>query len=150
STEGPEPDAFSLPPDPLPAGAPGTILRSEVITEGLPDGAKATKVLYLSTGLQGEPIAVSGVVLEPTAAAPAGGRPIVAWAHGTTGVADRCAPSVADRPDEYPGIDSFLDAGYVVAASYYPGLGTPGMLPYLVGISEGRAVLDSVRAGQEL
>ena len=39
-----------------------------------------------------------------------------------------------------------MERGYIVAATDYPGLGTVGPHPYLVGISEGRAVLDSVRA----
>jgi acetyl esterase/lipase len=40
--------------------------------------------------------------------------------------------------------------GYIVTATDYPGLGTAGPHPYLVGISEGRAVLDSVRSARNL
>jgi pimeloyl-ACP methyl ester carboxylesterase len=43
-----------------------------------------------------------------------------------------------------------LARGYVVVATDYPGLGTPGIHPYLIGKSEGRAVLDSVRAARDL
>jgi acetyl esterase/lipase len=43
-----------------------------------------------------------------------------------------------------------LDRGYVVAATDYPGLGTPEVHPYLVGSSEARAVLDSVRAARQI
>src|SRR5690349_1802312 len=59
SSEGPEPGAFYTPPEPLPAGPPGTIIRREPLGGELPEGAQAWRVLYLSTGLQGEPIAVS-------------------------------------------------------------------------------------------
>jgi pimeloyl-ACP methyl ester carboxylesterase len=38
----------------------------------------------------------------------------------------------------------------VVAATDYPGLGTAGPHPYLVGVSEARAVLDSVRVASTL
>jgi pimeloyl-ACP methyl ester carboxylesterase len=43
-----------------------------------------------------------------------------------------------------------LAHGYVVVATDYEGLGVPGVHPYLVGISEAHAVLDSVRAAREL
>ncbi len=89
----------------------------------------------------------------PLGEPPAGGWPVVAWAHGTTGVARRCAPTVADGQAglaRVPELDRLVDAGNVVVATDYPGLGTPGMHPYLVGGSEGRAVLDSVRAAHEV
>ncbi len=129
------------------AGAPGTIIRSETMLG--PTGAAATRVLYRSTGLNGEPIAVSGVVIVPQGAAPAGGRPIVAWAHPTSGVAPKCAPSLAIfLYQQIQGLREMIEAGYIVTATDYPGLGTPYTHPYLVGTSEGRAVLDSVRAAR--
>jgi alpha-beta hydrolase superfamily lysophospholipase len=69
---------------------------------------------------------------------------VVSWAHGTVGVADACAPSRTG--DQVPGLAELLGAGYVVAATDYEGLGTPGTHPYLVGDSEGRSVLDAARA----
>jgi hypothetical protein len=135
----------------LPDEPAGTILRSEPI-DGAPAGAAATRVLYLSTDPNGTPIAVSGIVVVPEGAAPAGGRPVVAWAHGTSGVVPRCAPSL--QPDanmaNIPELASLLEAGAIVVATDYPGLGTPGVHPYLVAESEGRAVLDSIRAGRAL
>jgi len=47
-----------------------------------------------------------------------------------------------------PYIDDFVRAGYVVAATDYEGLGTPGVHPYLVGLSEGRGVLDAARVAR--
>src|SRR5271156_3668671 len=67
------------------AGPPGTIIRSEPMLFA-PAGAQAYRVLYRSTGVSGERIAVSGVIVVPPGPAPAGGRRIVAWAHPTTGV----------------------------------------------------------------
>ncbi len=118
---------------------------------GAPDGAAAYRILYRSTGLSGEPIVVSGMVVIPQGEPPPGGRPIVAWAHPTTGVAPRCAPSLARvRFQMIQGLRDMVERGYVVTATDYPGLGTPETHPYLVGDSEGRAVLDSVRAARAL
>ena len=87
---------------------------------------------------------VSGVLVAPDGPAPAGGRPVVTWAHGTTGTADICAPSKAkDVASTLPDIAEFVRDGYVVVATDYEGLGTPGLHPYLVGESEGRGVLDA-------
>src|SRR5262245_20542954 len=126
-------------------GQPGSLVRQEVI-DGAPLGATAYRVLYRSTGMKGEPIFVSGVVIVPQGDPPPGGRPIVAWAHPTTGITAPCAPSLAIFLfQQIQGLRSFVERGYVVAATDYPGLGTPETHPYLVGDSEARAVIDSVR-----
>ncbi len=133
------------------AGPPGSIIRTEAFA-GAPWGSRAERILYRSTGLDEELIAVSAVVVIPTKPPPANGREIVAWAHPTTGVARKCAPSLlldAVMPT-IPGLTEMIDRGYVVVATDYPGLGTAGVHPYLVGVSEGRAVLDSVRAARTL
>ena len=132
------------------AGAPGTLVRQELI-DGAPLGATTYRGLYRSTGLDNRPIRVSGVVIVPPGDPPAGGRPIVAWAHPTSGVVPRCAPSLAIFLfEQIQGLRSFVRDGYVVAATDYPGLGTPGPHPYLVGTSEARAVIDSVRVAGSL
>lgn len=132
------------------AGSPGSIIRQEPMF-GAPVGANAYRVLYRSTAPDGSPIAVSGMILVPAGAAPASGRPIVAWAHPTTGIVPRCAPSLAFFGfQQIQGARELLEQGYVIAATDYPGLGTPGPHPYLVGVSEARAVIDSVRAAQAL
>lgn len=124
---------------------PGTLVRQEII-DGAPFGATAYRVLYRSTGMKGEPIFVSGVVIVPQGPPPPEGRPIVAWAHPTSGITPACAPSLAIFLfQQIQGLRSFIERGYVVAATDYPGLGTPETHPYLVGDSEARAVIDSVR-----
>jgi hypothetical protein len=152
-------DAFYVPPHPLKHAKPGTIIRSTPITA--PAGAHAWKILYHSRAVDGHDIAVSGVVVAPTGPAPRGGRTVVTWAHGGGGLADSCAPS--KQPDIASGasgvrigyphalipmLQTFLDADYVVAATDYEGLGTPGVHPSLVGESEGRGVLDAARAAR--
>src|SRR3984957_4711473 len=132
------------------AGPPGTLIRSEPMLFE-PAGALAYRVLYRSTGLNGEPIAVSGVIVIPPGPPPPGGRPIVAWAHPTSGVVPHCAPSLAIFVfQQMAGSRPLVERGAIIAATDYPGLGTPGPHPYLVGVSEGRAVLDSVRAARTM
>jgi hypothetical protein len=141
--------AFYDPPDPLPPAAPGKLIWAAPF-KAIP-GAQAWKVLYHSRSLSGADIAVSGVVVAPTGAAPSGGRPVISWAHGTHGIADQCAPSrTADMVSLLPSIGKVVSQGYVVAATDYEGLGTPGTHPYLVGPSEARGVLDIVKAAQQI
>lgn len=116
-----------------------------------PAGAQAWRILYRSKGMNGEPIAVSGVAVIPPGPAPANGRPIVAWAHPTTGVVPHCAPSLALFVfQQMQGLRPLIERGAVVVATDYPGLGTAGPHPYLVGTSEAQAVLDSVRVARGL
>jgi acetyl esterase/lipase len=129
-------------------GRPGTLIRHEPIS-GAPSGASAYRLLYRSTGLKGELIATSGVVVVPAGPVPSGGRPIVAWAHPTTGVAPACAPSLVPFVfATIQGLEEMVKRGYVVVATDYAGLGTAAPHPYLVGASAARSVLDSVRAAR--
>lgn len=150
SIEPPEPNTFYQWEETGGAAAPGDILRIEPYP-GAPKGATAWRVLYQSTDLQGKPKAVSGVVIAPEGKPATANRPVIAWAHPTTGVATRCAPSLASNfYTRTEGLQAFLDRGFVVAATDYPGLGTSGAHPYLVGVSEARSVLDSVRAAMKI
>lgn len=147
----PEPELFEDgdfydPPDPLPDGEPGSLLRYQPMDGAGLDGSSVWRVMYLSESLQGEPIAVTGVVAVPSAPAPPEGRKLVTMAHGTTGIADECAPSLDPESAGLGLTGQFVQAGYVVAASDFEGLGTPGRHPYLVGESEGRGVLDAAKA----
>lgn len=141
---------YDPPPDEITAGRPGTLIRTEILN-GTPEGATAYRMVYRSVGLDGKPSAVSGVAIVPAGPAPSGGRPIVAWAHPTTGVEPQCAPSRDGTIFQtIQGLRAMLAKGYIVAATDYPGLGTPGPHPYLVGASAARSVLDSVRAARSL
>jgi len=139
------PDFYGV-PDPLPAGKPGDVIRSEPADAPGLNGSMS-RVMYLSTNINGEAIAVTGLILIPKGTAPSGGWPIITWAHGTTGIADACAPSL--KPAEFVALaNGLLDAGYLVVATDYEGLGTPGRHPYIVGESEARGTLDIVRMAQ--
>jgi acetyl esterase/lipase len=133
---------------------PGQMLRSEPTTDRTPlsNAASATRILYTSTnGIDGKsPIYVSGELYLPKGKAPKGGWPLMAWAHGTVGIADKCAPSFAGRSQrDVDYLNYWLDQGYAVVATDYQGLGTPGRHPYLATAAASYSVLDSVRAVQK-
>ena len=147
----PEPDAFYDRPPSAPA-TPGQLLRSAEYTPAPVPGARSWRILYTTTRADGQPAIASGVVVVPDAPASAP-RPVVAWAHGTTGFAVHCAPSL--QPDTFstslvPALARVLGRGWAVVATDYTGLGTGGPHPYLIGEGEGRSVLDAVRAARQL
>ncbi|HVJ97383.1 MAG TPA: lipase family protein, partial [Acidimicrobiia bacterium] len=99
--------------------------------------------------VRGNDIAVSGIVIAPESIFATSGRPVVAWAHPTTGAVPRCGPSKGIDPFvSIEGMYELLDAGYVIAATDYSNLGAPGPQSYLIGATEAHNMLDSVRAAQ--
>lgn len=138
------------------APAPGSLLsvRATDVPATLAHAGERHVITYRSRGAQNEPIVVSGYALLPQGQPPKGGWPVLAWAHGTTGVADTCAPS-----EDFPGgpvhdyqqitegaLDWWLARGYAVVATDYQGLGTPGGHPYMDASSQLHSVSDAVRA----
>ena len=112
-------------PKPLPPGKPGELIRKEEFEEyDLPTGVLAVRILYHSRSAVGEDVATSGVVLYPDATAPAGGWPVIAWAHDLSGVARQCAPSLARNLQHGPFLSMYVNLGYAVVATDYAGLGT--------------------------
>jgi pimeloyl-ACP methyl ester carboxylesterase len=158
-TKGPKGLAFYKPPKHLPKRH-GSLIWARKASGLVPlANARYTKlVLYSSRTPQGAKDAISGSVSVPKGKPPKGGWPVITWAHGTTGVADVCAPSrdFAGNPnvtgEDYINNDlnAWLRAGYAVLRTDYEGLGTPGKHPYLIGVSEGRSVLDIVQAARQL
>ncbi|OLR93107.1 triacylglycerol lipase [Actinokineospora bangkokensis] len=146
--QGPLGDAFYTPPAPLPDGVAGDVIWWRPMADR--SNAKQYLVLYRSTSATGQPIAVSGRVVVPKAAwKGTGPRPVVSVAAGTRGIGDGCAPSKY-LDYEAPFVDPMLNKGWALALSDYEGLGTPGVHTYVVGQSEGHAVIDAVRAATRL
>ncbi|MGY2402201.1 alpha/beta hydrolase family protein [Pseudomonas sp. SDO5271_S396] len=136
----------------------GDLLSAKAITHLAPSlvsaAGRADQITYRSYSLDGRPVVVSGALLTPDGKPPKGGWPVVSWAHGSSGTHDQCAPSKVLNQDGkvdlygYAGfVAQLLKAGYAVVATDYEGLGTPGEHPYIVADSEGRGVIDAVRAG---
>ena len=143
-----EADLYAVPAT-LPAGPHGTLIRYQRVTPTVIEGATTYRILYTSQSTEGTPIPVTGTVLVPDAPAPAVGRPLLTIAHGTTGIADECAPS-KDPGGELSLLAEPVAQGWLVAETDYEGLGTPGRHPYLVGESEGRSTLDAIVAAGQL
>ncbi|MDH2511203.1 alpha/beta fold hydrolase [Acinetobacter baumannii] len=111
--------------------------------------AESSILTYKMLGQSGQEVQATSLVFTPITPPPAGGWPIVVWAHGTTGVADACAPSKAALADSTKDlISKLLAAGYVVVAPDYEGLGTPGIHPFLNVKSEAFSITDAVVAAR--
>jgi acetyl esterase/lipase len=134
------------------ASLPGTVLTSATATlpPELSPLATGKRIQYLTTDVNGALIPATALILTPKTGKK---NRTVAWAHGTTGLADQCAPSNNQAvfwPEARTAVAALLGKGWTVAAADYQGLGTAQSHPYLVGGSEARSVIDSVKAARNL
>lgn len=144
----------------------GSLIKIEKIDTSI-QNAKAWKVAYVSSDVMDNKTLSTAIIVAPTGPAPTHGRPIVAWAHGTTGTAQTCGPSQLLNPaqplNQYflmngnswtdfgiPALESFIKSGYVVVATDYQGLGGGGKHQYTVSVSQARDVINSIRASTQL
>jgi pimeloyl-ACP methyl ester carboxylesterase len=149
-----------------PQGKLGTVLSQQPVATSIP-GAQAWRIAYVSSDHRGQPTVTTGLVVAPKGKPPAGGRPIIAWAHGTTGAAQNCGPSQVEDPaqplNEYfliggtswtdfgvPAVNQFIKAGYVVVATDYQGMGGGGRNQYMVTPTQAHDTIDSIRAAGSL
>ena len=129
---------------------PGDLLAQEPVTSYVLPAGSAVRIAYHSRDAAGADVPATAAVLIPAGKAPPGGWPVIAWAHGTSGVARQCAPSL--MKDVYygdEGLKEMLDAGFAVVAADYHGLGGPGVHPYLNKTSQARDVIYSVPAARK-
>jgi alpha-beta hydrolase superfamily lysophospholipase len=127
----------------------GTLLKQEIFTRNLPQGTKGWRILYQTTRQSGAPAVASAVVVVSVNTRKP--SPVIAWAHGTTGVARGCAPSLFENP--FPNIPAFpamVEEGWAYVATDYVGQGTTGGHAYLIGNDAARNVLDSLRATRQM
>jgi hypothetical protein len=136
-------------PNPLPVGKPGELIRSAAFDAyDLPLGVSAVRFLYHSRSSNGADFASSAVVLFPNKKAPAGGWPVIAWAHDANGVARVCAPSLARNLQHGPFLTMYVNVGYAVVATDYTGLGTSFRHAFADAPSMAWDVIDSVTAAR--
>ena len=163
--------AFYTPPDPLPPGQPGDLIRTEpsrLVLE--PSGqlgaimATGTRIMYRSTDSRGNPMAVTGTYFEPYNDWPgAGPRPLIVYGPGTQGLGDQCAPSrqfnqgihwspFLDLAFNYEEmfVATLVARGFAVVMTDYQGLGTPGVHTYVNRVAGADAMLDAGRAAMRL
>lgn len=131
-------------------GRLGQIVRREPLGEKL-DGGKAYRILYRTQRANGGYTFSSGMVFVPDNHNAGLPRPVVAWAHGTLGLGNDCAPSRTYNPvKSISWVSDMMKKGWVVTATDYAGFGTPGTQGYLVGGDEAKDVLNSVRAARDM
>ncbi len=143
-------DEFYAAPRDMPR-EPGRLVRAEPYEGGIPPSAQGWRILYTTTGVDGEVRVASGIVAVPKEGD--GQWPVVDWNHGTTGFAEHCAPSLQPQ-GVWSGslyiLPTLIKQGWAVVATDYIGLGTEGPHPYLIGPPSAHASLDAVRAAREL
>ena len=144
------PDAFYDPPSGGPH-KPGELLRSELLKDvAMPAGVRGWRILYATTVDDNTPATAVATVFAPTDP-PMGPRPVIAWEHGTTGLVQKCMPSLLSLPTKgIPDRDRIVMAGWVAVATDYSFAEKSGPHPYLIGEGEARAALDSVRAARQM
>ena len=147
----PRPDSFYHWDAPIPAEA-GQLLRAEPIRAKLPANVGCWRILYTTTLDEADtPAVASAVVFAPLADMAA---PLIAWAHGTTGIVSHAAPSVMLSYEalalSIPAFEAAMQNGWGIVATDYAGIGAEGVSPYLIGQGEARSVLDSLRAARQL
>jgi acetyl esterase/lipase len=82
--------------------------------------------------------------------------PILAMAPGTTGDSPNCStsleqPSVRNWANYKSHMMAYASHGYTGVITDYDNMrGTTGPQPYMIGVAEGRAVLDSIRALRQI
>lgn len=134
-------------PHPLPPAKPGSLIRfSSFEGYDLPDEVSAVRLLYHSHSPRGDDVAVSGVVLLPPGKPPAGGWPVIAWAHGFLGAARRCAPSLKRNLGYGSLFSMYLNLGYALVVTDYVGLGTTGRAAVIDIPSNANDVIDAIAA----
>jgi len=149
-----------------PEGKLGQIIKKEPVKTAVP-GAQAWRIAYISSDLNDKKTISTGLIVAPTGQAPAAGRPIISWSHGTTGNAQNCGPSQVENPaqtlNQYflvngnswtdyglPSLEQFIKEGYVVVGTDYQGLGGGGRHQYAVAKTNGRDAINAARAAGSL
>jgi pimeloyl-ACP methyl ester carboxylesterase len=144
------PDAFYDPPANVP-NKPGVLLRSEPLKGvALPSGLQGWRILYTTTVSDTSPATAVATVFAPLNL-PTGPRPVLVWEHDTTGLVQKCMPSLTSVPTRgIPALDRIVAAGWVIVATDYSFTENVGPHPYMIGEAEARAALDSVRAARQM
>jgi len=144
------PDAFYDPPSDTPR-KPGELLRSQPLKDViLPAGMRGWRILYATSIDDNTPATAVATVFAPTDP-PAGPCPVIAWEHATTGLLQKCMPSLLSMTTKgVPWCNRIVMAGWVVVATDYSFAEKGGPHPYLIGEGEARATLDSVRATRQM
>ncbi len=106
---------------------------------------------YTMPAVTGGSATARSFLFEPNQAVPADGHSLVVWAHGTTGIANDCAPSLDfENSINTFAVNQLLGAGYAVLVPDYEGFGTPTIHPYYLRDSHANSVLFAVPAAHQI
>jgi hypothetical protein len=167
--------AFYTPPQPLPPGQPGDLIRTEpsrLVLE--PSGqlgryvGTGTRIMYRSNDAQGNPVAVTGTYIEPDVPWPGRGpRPLLAYATIPYGMGEQCAPSRLFNQGIHASLDTGFDVmfnvesgfiatllarGFAIVVTDGVGMGVHGSMSpqFLNRHAAGTALIDAARAAMRL
>ncbi|KAM4054475.1 serine aminopeptidase, s33 domain-containing protein [Hirsutella rhossiliensis] len=120
-------DPFYTAPDGQHA-PPGAVLKVEPLTNTsrytVAPALALSRIVYQSRALDGSAVPVSAFVLWPYLPRVGSKAPLVAWAHGTSGVFAECAPShVRNLWAQFSAPYALALAGFAVVGTDYAGLG---------------------------
>lgn len=166
---------FYTPPDPLPSGQKGDLIRTEpsrLVLE--PSGqlgafvGTGTRIMYRSTDARGNPIAVTGTYIEPDNPWPGNGpRPLLAYATLPYGMGEQCAPSRMFNQGIHASfqtgfdlmfnieegfIATLLARGFAIVVTDGVGMGihSPMSPQFMNRLAGGAALIDAARAAMKL
>lgn len=149
-----------------PNGKLGQVIKKEQIRTSI-KGAQSWRIAYISSDVSGNKTISTGLIIAPIGPAPKEGRPIMSWAHGTTGSAQNCGPSQVLDPavplNQYyliggnswtdygiPSANEFIAQGYVLAATDYQGLGGGGKHQYVLAATNAMDTINAARAASSM
>jgi triacylglycerol lipase len=168
-------EEFYTPPDPLPPGEPGDLIRTEpsrLVLE--PSGqlgafvGTGTRIMYRGTDATGKPVAVTGTYIEPDVPWPGNGpRPLLAYATAPYGMGEQCAPSRMFNQGIHASLQTGFDLmfnleegfiatllarGFAIMVTDGVGMGVhgPQSPQFLNRFAGGTALIDGARAAMKL
>lgn len=137
---------------------PGQILKVEYQTNSseydIPPGQALSRFMYTSVDFNGTVVPATASILWPFTPKSFNGSssyPLVAWAHGTSGVVRQCAVSnIRNLQYDFRSVFTLANVGYAVVTADYVGLGSDEPFNYLAYKLHANDVVYAVQAAQSV
>lgn len=151
-------DAFYATPSNFSKAKPGEILKLEVLSNttnyDIPPGTALSRFMYVSQDNNNKSVPATAAILWPFTPRSFNGSssyPLVAWAHGTSGVARQCAVSnLRNLQYDFRSVFTLATNGYAVVIPDYVGLGSNAPFNYLAYKLHATDLAYSVVAAQSV
>ncbi|KAH8696612.1 Alpha/Beta hydrolase protein [Talaromyces proteolyticus] len=149
-------DPFYATPANISQAKPGQILKVEHHTNvslyDIPPGQSLSRIMYTSVDNSGQVVPATAAILWPFTPKPFRNSdkfPLVAWAHGTSGIVRQCAVSIQRNLQyDFRAVFTLASMGYAVVLADYVGLGSDQAFNYLAFKLHANDVVYSVMAAQ--